>query len=127
MSENSKIWTDKMRKNRNPKIYKRNGDLDAQVFWDTLIVDKPREQTDDTKMRTSIMNELEERVGKGEEIDSIVEEISQREEVKNQFSYYSKNGITTPLSTIFKNWYISKQKNKPILDKINCLDDRTRD
>lgn len=117
-------WTDKMRKNRNPKIYKRNGDLNAQFFWDILKTDKPKEPSDDTKMRFSILNEIEERIGKGEDIDCITEEISQREKVKEQFSYYYKNGITTPLSTIFKNWYLGKQKNKPIQGKMNGFDER---
>ena len=78
--------------------------------------EKSPTQTDKEK-RARIVEEIQKRATNGETLDTIVNEIAQRSEVKMQFEYFSKNGITD-LAPIFKNWYQSYEKNK---DKDNRI------
>ena len=97
----------------NNRWYDKTRHLRRDAFIQNYPLLKEKvEKSDDTKMRLSIMKEIEEEVAKGRDIDSIVEEIASREEVKEAFSYYAKNGITRPLSEIIKGWYTSKQNNR---------------
>lgn len=103
-------WTSKMRANRFSKNFKQNGEYRGNA-WNTRISEET-EYSQDTKLRMEILKEINKRVEDGENLDSIVNEISKRENVKNQFSYYAKNGITD-LAGIIKNWYESYKKNLP--------------
>ncbi len=102
-------WTSKMRASRNPKIFKRNGNYrsGSKSLVNTVV---KKENNDDQKNRQKIVQEIVARCN-AENLDDIVNEISQRKEVKEQFDYYIKNGITD-LSSIFKNWYLGYENNK---------------
>jgi len=103
-------WTSKMRANRFPQNFKHNGDYRGDK-WNAKISEET-EYSQDTKLRMEILKEISKRVEAGEVLESIVDEISKRENVKTQFSYYAKIGITD-LAGIIKNWYESYKKNLP--------------
>ncbi len=112
----------------NNYAYDKNKKLRDDAFERNYRLDnKPVEMSDDTKVRHAILKNIELRISKGEELDNIVEDIASVKEVQEHFSYFEKNGITKPLSEFFKDWYLHKVKNKSIVDKINNLDDRSRD
>ena len=109
----------------NNNAYNKNKDLRRDAFERNYRVEtKQTEKSEDTKVRNAIMENIEFRISKGEELDDIVEDIASVKEVQEHFSYFQKNGITKPLSEFFKDWYLNKVKHKPILDKIKNLDDR---
>lgn len=101
-------WTSKMRANRFSQNFKHNGEYRGNK-WNTRVSEKT-EYSEDTKLRMEILKEIAKRVDRGEKLEVIVNEISERECVKNQFSYYAKNGITD-LAAIIRNWYESYKKN----------------
>ena len=101
-------WTSKMRANRFSQNFKHNGEYRGNK-WNARITEET-EFSEDTKMRMEILKEISKRTEAGENVDNIVDEISKRENVKNQFSYYAKNGITD-LAAIIRNWYESYKKN----------------
>ena len=110
----------------NDEYYTKDRRLRKDAFDKNYRIDKKTEKSDDTKMRYSIIKEIEERIEKGEELDVITVDIASREEVKNHFSYFRKNGITKPINEFFSDWYKNKVKHKPIVDKLQYLDDRIR-
>jgi len=103
-------WTSKMSANRFPYSISKSGNYRSGSKANVL---NPTEKTvsNDTQNRHNILKEIETRCKQGEDLDSIITEIAEREEVKQQFDYYIKNGITD-LSGIFKNWYQSYIKNQ---------------
>ena len=97
----------------NNKKFDKNGRLRRDAFVKRYYVPgKPTEESDDTKIRYAVIKEIEIRVSEGEELDKVAEEIANRKEIIENFSYFVKNGINRPLSEIFKSWYNSKIKNK---------------
>ena len=80
---------------------------------------KPAEASEDSKNRKRILDEIQKRCDKSNEnLDEVVNEIAQRSEVKEQFHYYAKNGITD-LAPIFKNWYEAHKRNREKNAKLN--------
>lgn len=113
-------WTAEMQKNRYPKFYSRGGRAKTNdIYYGPQ--EKERVVSDDTKNRNRVLEEIENRCKNGEDLDTIVNEIAGRPEIKEQFAYYIKNGVVTPLETIFKNWYLAKQRNREKTDKINGI------
>ena len=114
-------WTVNMQKNRYPSIYNRTG-IVVNGFYHGECMDKKVEVSNDTKIRQEIIAEIEKRCENGELLDEVANEISERPEIQEQFSYYLKNGIKTPLSTFFKNWYLGKKKNENRYKKLNGIE-----
>ena len=106
-------WTSKQQQARFPWLYSKNSN---RVIPGKLLkqrIEKTgKEISDDSINRSNVVKEIEKRCNAGENLDEVAKEIAKREEIKQQFSYFEKNGITTPLYEMFKNWYIGKQKNK---------------
>ena len=106
-------WTSKMRANRNSFSFNPRGEYRPNSK-NTIHIEESKESkkiSADTQSRQNILQEIETRCGQGENLDEVVAEIAGREEVKQQFDYYEKNGIAD-LSGIFKNWYQSYIKNQ---------------
>lgn len=115
-------WTSKMSQNRYSPIYTKSGHLINDRFYHEQDNNQEKTVSDDTKNRYKILKEMEERNKIGEDISKIAKEIASRPEIQEQFSYFVKNGIKTPLSEIFINWFNSKQNSKERRDKINGIE-----
>ena len=111
-------WTTKMIRSRYSNAVDKNGRLRRDGMTYTYKEIKKPEISDDTLNRKRIIAEMETRCNNGENLDEIVKEIECRPEIKEQFAYFYKNGFSN-LSDIFKNWYISKQRNKQKNKDIN--------
>ena len=98
---------------KNSQFYTKSGHRRSGVITQSMPPEGEREDPskEDRKNRQNILQEIEKRCGQGEDLDTVIAEIAEREEVKQQFDYYEKNGITD-LSGIFKNWYQSYIKNQ---------------
>ena len=108
-----------MRKNRYPNSFSRCGKYNPNTI---VNVDYERKKTEkqhyeDSINRKRVLNEIEERC-KNENLDEILNDIAQRSEIREQFGYLLKIGITD-LSSIFKNWYQSYENNKMKNNYIN--------
>ena len=106
-------WTSKMRVNRYPGLFERSNGHSIRNMNSQWVVESksPKVVSDDTMNRKNVLNEIGERCKTGEKLDDIVKELAEREEIKQQFDYFIKNGITD-LASIFKNWYEGIQRNK---------------
>ena len=111
-------WTDKIRKNRNPNSFNSKGNYRGGIFTNYATEKQNREISSDTQNRKIIMEEIKKRCENGEELNSVACEIAEREDVKKQFDYYIRNGITD-LGAIFANWYRGRQKSLENLSKKN--------
>ena len=111
-------WTDKLRRNRNPNSFNSKGNYRGGVFSNYSTQKNNREFSSDTQNRKRIIEEIKKRCENGEELNIVVCEIAEREDVKQQFNYYIKNGVTD-LGTIFANWYKGQQKSLERLRKEN--------
>jgi len=120
----NKGWTKETARNHNAYLYNNNFRLRPEELNCGLNPKYENKTSDDTKIRHAVIKEMEERINNGEELDTIAEEIASRPEIAEQFSYYAKNGIKTPLSTFFKNWYLGKQKNKDANKKLYGLGEK---
>jgi len=109
-------WTSKMRESRYPNSFDRGGRYKGEIMFSRV----EKTVSSDTENRRHVIEEIKERCNNGEKIDKIVEEIAARQNIKEQFDYYIKNGITD-LTSIFKNWYQSYEKNKERNDKMKIV------
>lgn len=109
-------WTSKMRANRYSS-FNTHGDYRGGAFSHLPRNNEKKELSEDTKNRLKVVEEIHERCKQGEELREIVNEIATREEIKEQFGYYLKNGITD-LPTIFENWYKGHLKKYEQQDKM---------
>lgn len=113
-------WNYRMRASRNPYYFGKNGNRRPGCFSNIYISsakEKAKEKSDDYINRQKILDEIETRCEKNNEnLDDVVDEIAQREEVKEQFNYFAKNGITD-ISSIFKNWYNGRVREKKGFEK----------
>ena len=98
---------------RNPQIFNKSGRMRPGVITRTMPQESLKEDPskEDRKNRQNVLKEIEKRCKQGEDLNTVVAEIAGREEVKQQFDYYIKNGIAD-LAEIFKNWYQSYIKNQ---------------
>ncbi len=116
-------WTSKQQMEKYPNLYGKStkrAKMD-RMNYNFRTEEHKNEVSDDTKTRNNILQEIIKRVKEGEDLDTVATEIANREEVQEQFSYYKKNGVKTPLSEIFKNWYNAKQRNKKTVENINQI------
>lgn len=118
----NKGWTSKMKRDRYPKLYDKTAHL---ATGSEFYYGENQEKTisSDTKNRNNVLMEMEERSRNGENIPDIAKDIASRPEIQEQFSYFAKNGIKTPLNEMFENWYYSKQKNRKRNDKFIGIGD----
>ena len=109
-----------LRRNRDSKYNYKAGTQTRRIAEDirkSAAKKTNDHQKDDTKNRKMILDEIEDRISKGENLDEITTDIAGRQEVKEQFSYFLDHGIKD-LPKIFKGWYEAKERNKEKLGKI---------
>lgn len=105
-------WTSKEIWNRYSNMFDKNGKYKSESKSNfSRDKEAKRKIIEDTINRRRVLNEMIVRCNNNESLDDIVNEIAQREEIKKQFDYYVKNGITD-LAPIFKNWYNAHEKAK---------------
>ncbi len=104
-------WNSRMRASRSSYNFRKNGSYrpgSSSDFHISLV----NKESDDYMNRQRVLDEIKTRCEKNnEKLDNVVDEIVKRKEIKEQFDYFTKNGITD-IASIFKNWYNGYRKNK---------------
>ena len=109
-------WTARKRAGRNPKAFDSHGDYRGGGFTN-FGPKKQIQLSEDTEIRLEVRKEIEERCEKAlikENIDDVVSEIAQRKKIKENFSYWTKNGldIAKMLKGLYESYKRYEEKNK---------------
>lgn len=104
-------WTSIKRGIRSPKSFDKNGNYRGGFYIDISTPKEKTEVSKDTEIRLRVRTEIDERCSKGENIDEVVREIAERREIKENFSYWTKNGITD-IGKKLKEMYESYKKSE---------------
>ena len=107
-------WTARARSSKNPKSFDSHGDYRRGMFTDFDPFEKKYQPSKDTEIRLKVQQEISNRCKNGEDLDTIISEIAQREEIKENFSYWTKNGldIAKMLKGLYESYKTNKEKNK---------------
>ena len=79
---------------------------------------KPKETSENTVTRLKAIQEIYDRVKNGEDLDEVCLELAERENIKNVYMMYVKNG-TEPINILLKNAYLARIKNEDRMSRIN--------
>ena len=105
-------WESMKRGRNRPNSFDKYVNYRGGIFVDYNTIAKPKnEPSKDTEIRLRVRTEIDERCSKGENIDEVVQEIAEREEIKENFSYWTKNGITD-IGKKIKEMYESYKKSE---------------